>query len=1231
MSTHADAPPPPLLLPQTQGDAGPGRQPTAKASAAARRQAPYARPTRHSSHPRSFADCVIGLCGQLGKPLFGQSPRSASGDAFSVPWRVVDRETAELQEELRRAQREAAALEKKQLQGPAPEPAGSAAVDAGHIAPPVHAAPDHTEKVGGAPPYESVFDSVRKIAEHRAAKVGPPADETSKGKEAMRDDDSASDEEDDADFEPDASADDDEEEILQSEIEPIDEFEEITTPPTSGSASSNMAPVAARATGLSVSQIAELFEQRAASSPQADTHSTDMSVEEESSSDDAAESHVADDEAGRAELSVSGAEGEGDDDAELEVEVGDEAEAEGNAGVSFDNDDDAASAGEDGAEEEEDMSMGEDGDEDVDQQVEVDIVVEEESGSCTDAASDDSDQAATEELASIASDESAADEDELAEAGQESGRAIESDEEVSTQPLPESQTGPVADASQQTLQVPDTPSARKWWPFGGSSFLTGLRTTQSTDALGLAHPLFGVRRIAPVGMASDAGKWMHVPVHSELRTSALVAHQRRTTAGHTATPVLSASFSASPASPAEQPLASLRGPVVSSQPQSSVAETPLFTAASLGLEARRGAARGHVHRLRRRTSIYYGSGYGAHSAPYAFSSVTSTPATDARDSPAAMSREQGSLAVTQAASLAAHAAIAAHEVGASHTSSATAQKILDIIGEVPPARPQAILDAHEAINPYELSSPYSVRMRPKALQRRRVLVPLSARIAQAAGSAAAARPQAGASSAKAVLASIQSAAPAEVQARLGSTSKRDQLDMPTRAAQGTPPKSIAIAMHVSPSPAPPVIAQFATPFAAPTTPATSLTPTKLRPAPTPSASTQTTASKENQFAFTLPEPSLLAQRHCAIKAQVSALALADLPAFVLALDEQEPAPIATQPPSAEVLPRSRSSEWTCKTCELQSPAEADRCVVCDAARPPLAAPGRGNASAAPASTPNLLKAPALKSGEWTCQTCELQSPAEADECIVCDAARPGVAAKPPQIVDAPTPNLLKAPALKTGEWTCKTCELQSPADADRCVVCDAARPPLAAPGLGNAPAAPASTPNLLKAPALKSGEWTCQTCELQSPVEADKCIVCDAARPGVAAKPPQIVAAPTPNLLKAPALKSGEWTCQTCELQSPVEADKCIVCDAARPGVATKSPQDAAVTVEAPLFAFDLDVSKEPAAPAWWPHGPAKEAPAGDAGRPGSAKRKASQLAAAELPVFSFDLDVSKRPAVRLR
>ncbi|KAJ1876265.1 hypothetical protein LPJ71_011563, partial [Coemansia sp. S17] len=188
-----------------------------------------------------------------------------------------------------------------------------------------------------------------------------------------------------------------------------------------------------------------------------------------------------------------------------------------------------------------------------------------------------------------------------------------------------------------------------------------------------------------------------------------------------------------------------------------------------------------------------------------------------------------------------------------------------------------------------------------------------------------------------------------------------------------------------------------------------------------------------------------------------------------------------------------------------------------------------------------------------------------------------------------------------GEWTCDTCELKNPQVANKCTVCDSAKPGPAnpvsvttAPVVTTAPTA-APVPNLwaqsgFRPQATQNGQWTCDTCELKNEAAASKCTVCDAAKPGPAnpisaTTAPTVTAAPSvapvPNLWAQSGFtiagpKDGEWTCDTCELKNKAAASKCTVCDAAKPAQKSGLSSTSSATPLAKKKASDLDVSQLP-------------------------------------------------------
>ena len=125
------------------------------------------------------------------------------------------------------------------------------------------------------------------------------------------------------------------------------------------------------------------------------------------------------------------------------------------------------------------------------------------------------------------------------------------------------------------------------------------------------------------------------------------------------------------------------------------------------------------------------------------------------------------------------------------------------------------------------------------------------------------------------------------------------------------------------------------------------------------------------------------------------------------------------------------------------------------------------------------------------------------------------------------------------------------------------------------PAAPAPVTFNWAAAGLKpntpvAGEWTCTVCNCKTKDALSKCSVCEAPKPGAATPgpTPAAVSPPMPALipdsapvrvapvgfnwaaagLKLPTKATGTWTCSMCTIDNKPENDKCIACDALKPG-----------------------------------------------------------------------------------
>ncbi|KAJ2027222.1 hypothetical protein H4S03_008347, partial [Coemansia sp. S3946] len=1243
-------------------------------------------------------------------------------------------------------------------------------VQAADIGNTVDSAPSGPGALAGQSSYESVFATARKLAERRA--TGPVLAEqaTYKGKEADRspsvDAFDEEDEEDDNDFVPDdAEGEDDEEEVLQRDMEPIDEAEEVTTPAASAYEQSSVATSSAaspsNSQAIALARLSPSQESEPASElsviSEASDQSIELSVVEESSGDDMSSASESDqsqeqeeDEAALPASIEEPLESESPSESEDSVETESEPELVEVTVEALDEEEEEESAGLD------DLDVVGATDEAETSGVEA--------GSDVGSVDEESDQM-TEEITTISSSSSSSDGLSESEADGESEAAEESESSASV----DESSGSYA-AARSNESAPLSPP-RSWWPFSGRSLFSDLDSAQKDqtrekpqivpeavgdsddsspprpvkrksdellavdDSQASAQPHYAPPALGPSAYArrrlpqrtvfvktaspyvpasfidvsnSGAtvfGKRTRHPERSEPSNGALLENRRHTSSAFApaAAPSEAASTAAAPSEAASTaadseslPTSPKRVAVMATQRTNIATATPTITAASLGLEARRSVARGRCRQLRRQTSVYYGSGYGPHSSPYTLNVTLSV------SKPAPIAKP--------ALSASADDANPREDATGARGGSITAQKILDIIGEVPPTRSQVSLESHDIINPYELSSPYSVRMRPATTQRRRVLVPLSTRLSQSSSADSAktvTQHTDNSGSARTILESIQSAAPPEVQAGLGPAfkdiqpghqAKRLHLPPPlptkksanasspsakksaeaavssqspgvaspnllTKTLSSTSPSSLSTrlaakgqlapkpldqlakesatepasqapkptfslsvpkalpkatgAEGVTSTPQPPVKTLFSTPM--PATKAADVVPPKAPetdavPAvrQTPSATTTALATSELQlpvFSFALPTTSEAVSSAAAAKQMAEKLNLSQLPTFSFTLDTKAmPTKVFSLPSSKPMPPLAPAStgNWTCDVCELKSPLSATKCVVCDAARPapkPTAAPSVPPATNSWASSSFRPVAP--KDGEWVCDTCELKNPLAATKCTVCDSAKPGP--KPAAAAVAPVPNLWAQSGFtiagpKDGEWTCDTCELKNPQVANKCTVCDSAKPgPANSVSVTTAPAV-APVPNLWAQSGFtiagpKDGEWTCDTCELKNPLAANKCTVCDSAKPGPA-NPVSVTTAPVVTTAPTAAPVPNLWAQSGFRPQATQNGQwTCDTCELKNKAAAPKC------TV--------CDAAK-----------PAQNSgPSSTSSATPLAKKKASDLDVSQLPVFTFDLD----------
>jgi len=144
----------------------------------------------------------------------------------------------------------------------------------------------------------------------------------------------------------------------------------------------------------------------------------------------------------------------------------------------------------------------------------------------------------------------------------------------------------------------------------------------------------------------------------------------------------------------------------------------------------------------------------------------------------------------------------------------------------------------------------------------------------------------------------------------------------------------------------------------------------------------------------------------------------------------------------------------------------------------------------------------------------------------------------------------------TGAWECDTCMLRNNADKNKCVACEAPKPgakkaEVPVPAAKSSPTIPISG-DLLAKFKQPSGAWECDTCMLNNKSEVSKCVACEAPRPGgkVSQQAPQAAKSLNNNSLTSMfKAPSGNWECDTCMIQNADTALKCVACESSKPGL----------------------------------------------------------------------------------
>ncbi|XP_059801470.1 nuclear pore complex protein Nup153 isoform X1 [Hypanus sabinus] len=233
-------------------------------------------------------------------------------------------------------------------------------------------------------------------------------------------------------------------------------------------------------------------------------------------------------------------------------------------------------------------------------------------------------------------------------------------------------------------------------------------------------------------------------------------------------------------------------------------------------------------------------------------------------------------------------------------------------------------------------------------------------------------------------------------------------------------------------------------------------------------------------------------------------------------------------------------------------------------------------------------------GSWQCGSCLLQNKSTVRKCVACQTAN----SSPPIETNIESTISNKASIetpLGFGEkfkpsvdsWNCDCCFVQNNSEAVKCIACEKPKPGTAIRSALTLPMVTERTrtetdtssstskglADLFKKP---EGVWDCAICFVSNKAEDSKCVACQNAKPGVAAGIPASVS--TGGILgfadkfKKPA---GFWDCEVCLVQNSANVNKCVACQAEKPGNKTESkePDSSAVPAATSTFVFGIQSS----------------------------------------------------------
>ncbi|XP_021361373.1 E3 SUMO-protein ligase RanBP2-like isoform X2 [Mizuhopecten yessoensis] len=202
----------------------------------------------------------------------------------------------------------------------------------------------------------------------------------------------------------------------------------------------------------------------------------------------------------------------------------------------------------------------------------------------------------------------------------------------------------------------------------------------------------------------------------------------------------------------------------------------------------------------------------------------------------------------------------------------------------------------------------------------------------------------------------------------------------------------------------------------------------------------------------------------------------------------------------------------------------------------------------PTSLAEMFKPPA---DSWECEACYVSNKADIQKCVACNTPRPG--AKPAAVAQTKNKEASNLAATgqtlrelfrpEEGSWECNGCYVSNKPDVQKCVACQALKPGLKSSDVKSSPASSGFKFGVSSGGGFKFGK---------APAESETKTTPSVSKPAAGGKPGQ------QSLSEMFRPASGNWECEGCYVSNKADVQKCVACSTLKPGLKPEDVKPAA-------------------------------------------------------------------------